>query len=53
MITLKNAIFTRYASMNMLKFLLNSQFLNASDHMRWLKIARQTVLDPRNPKNYL
>jgi len=28
MITLKNVIFTRYTSVNMLKFLLNFYFLN-------------------------
>jgi len=32
MITSKNAIFTHYASMNQLKFLLNSQFLCLWSH---------------------
>ena len=32
MVTLKNAIFTRYALMNMLKFLLNSQTLILRSH---------------------
>jgi len=32
MITLKNSVFTRYASMNMLKFLLNAQFLCLWSH---------------------
>jgi len=49
MTTIKNANFVCSVSMNMFNFFLNSYF-SAFDHTKWLKIAKQTFYDPRNPK---